>query len=363
MVIYEYTLDIRKGDPTKKPENSISLYTSLYISLLTDLSHTDIHHKHCRHPSDRRIRHLSCRTRPSSLRHRRRQHEVSGRSGSHRLKPRCEIRLHQVAPSVGLRANSHVSCSLVFVYGTISVDLALFVSLPEIHKILRSSVCSNLFLLVADSSSSSSTWHQVYVKLRFFSRIRRLLANSYYEAQILFKTSSGNKRSSGQSADGRTTEILVGDQGETTESINHGDDDDDDSGNSQKSVKKLHFGNLEEKAAAAKEIKRIAGDDWKWRKLMADLGVVSPLVVMLSSEHSPTHRGWLYKLCLSLLAEPALCISYGLWKNRIQPKSRSKIALRQISSRTSLSLNPTSPPASTTLELHHQLRSSSRGKE
>ncbi|KAL4556530.1 hypothetical protein LXL04_039186 [Taraxacum kok-saghyz] len=30
-------------------------------------------------------------TRPSSLRHRRRQHEVSGRSGSHRLKPRKKV--------------------------------------------------------------------------------------------------------------------------------------------------------------------------------------------------------------------------------------------------------------------------------
>ncbi|KAL4585706.1 hypothetical protein LXL04_010330 [Taraxacum kok-saghyz] len=134
---------------------------------------------------------------------------------------------------------------------------------------------------MADSSSSSSTWHQVYVKLRFFSRIRRLLAN---------KTSSGNKRSSDQSPDGRTTEILVGDQGGRTESINHGDDDDDDSGILQKSVKKLHFGNLEEKAAAAKEIKRLAGDDLKRRKLMADLGVIPPLVAMLSSEYSPTHR-------------------------------------------------------------------------
>ncbi|XP_023736947.1 U-box domain-containing protein 7 [Lactuca sativa] len=138
---------------------------------------------------------------------------------------------------------------------------------------------------MADSSSSSSAWHQVYVKLRFFSRIRRLLVN---------KTSTvNNKRceqSSDQSADGRTTEILIIDQGEKSESINHGDDDDDDCGILQKSVKRLHFGNLEEKAAAAKVIKRLAGDDLKQRKLMADLGVIPPLVAMLGSEYTTTHR-------------------------------------------------------------------------
>ncbi|KAL7603290.1 hypothetical protein Lser_V15G16344 [Lactuca serriola] len=139
---------------------------------------------------------------------------------------------------------------------------------------------------MADSSSSSSAWHQVYVKLRFFSRIRRLLVN---------KTSTvNNKRceqSSDQSADGRTTEILIIDQGEKSESINHGDDDDDDDcGILQKSVKRLHFGNLEEKAAAAKVIKRLAGDDLKQRKLMADLGVIPPLVAMLGSEYTTTHR-------------------------------------------------------------------------
>ncbi|CAI9279562.1 unnamed protein product [Lactuca saligna] len=139
---------------------------------------------------------------------------------------------------------------------------------------------------MADSSSSSSAWHQVYVKLRFFSRIRRLLVN---------KTSTvNNKRceqSSDQSADGRTTEILIIDQGEKSESINHGDDDDDDDcGILQKSVKRLHFGNLEEKAAAAKVIKRLAGDDLKQRKLMADLGVIPPMVAMLGSEYTTTHR-------------------------------------------------------------------------
>lgn len=52
----------------------------------------------------------------------------------------------------------------------------------------------------------------------------------------------------------------------------------------QKSVKMLHFGGWEEKEAAAEEIKKLAEEDLKRRKTMAELGVIPPLVDMVGSE-------------------------------------------------------------------------------
>ncbi|KAK6154768.1 hypothetical protein DH2020_009016 [Rehmannia glutinosa] len=52
----------------------------------------------------------------------------------------------------------------------------------------------------------------------------------------------------------------------------------------QRSVKRLHFGSWEEKDAAAKEIIELAGDDLKRRQIMAELGVIPPLVAMVGSE-------------------------------------------------------------------------------
>ncbi|PWA92843.1 ARM repeat superfamily protein [Artemisia annua] len=142
---------------------------------------------------------------------------------------------------------------------------------------------------MADTSSTSSSWYQVYVKLKFFTKIRR----------FVHKRRAGQV--SGQSNDVQTIDLAVVDQGETSEStINHGDDD-DDNGIMQKSVKRLHFGSKEEKAIAAIEIKRLARDDLKRRKLMADLGVIQPLVAMVGSEHIAPHR----RLAIQALLELA----------------------------------------------------------
>lgn len=54
----------------------------------------------------------------------------------------------------------------------------------------------------------------------------------------------------------------------------------------QRSVKKLHFGDCEEKEIAAKEIKRLARKDLRTRKSLAVLGVIPTLVSMLDSEVS-----------------------------------------------------------------------------
>jgi len=68
------------------------------------------------------------------------------------------------------------------------------------------------------------------------------------------------------------------------------DDDDDDSVVLQRSVKRLHFGGLEEKEMAAIEIERLAREDVKMRKLMAELGVIPALVGMVASELAGRRR-------------------------------------------------------------------------
>lgn len=52
----------------------------------------------------------------------------------------------------------------------------------------------------------------------------------------------------------------------------------------RKFVKMLHFGSWEEKEAAAREMKKLAEEDVKRRRIMAELGVIPPLVSMVGSE-------------------------------------------------------------------------------
>ncbi|KAF3452097.1 hypothetical protein FNV43_RR08194 [Rhamnella rubrinervis] len=52
----------------------------------------------------------------------------------------------------------------------------------------------------------------------------------------------------------------------------------------QRAVKRLHFGSWEEKEMAAKEIERLAKEDVKVKKLVAELGVIPVLVNMSASE-------------------------------------------------------------------------------
>lgn len=52
----------------------------------------------------------------------------------------------------------------------------------------------------------------------------------------------------------------------------------------QRSVKRLHFGSWEEKEMAALEIQRIAKEDVKIKRLVAELGVIHVLVSMVASE-------------------------------------------------------------------------------
>ena len=66
--------------------------------------------------------------------------------------------------------------------------------------------------------------------------------------------------------------------------------DDDSSAVLRRSVKRLHFGSWEEKEMAALEIKKLAREDAKMRKLMAELGVIPALVGMVASEEAGRQR-------------------------------------------------------------------------
>ncbi|KAK9051651.1 hypothetical protein SSX86_028279 [Deinandra increscens subsp. villosa] len=128
--------------------------------------------------------------------------------------------------------------------------------------------------MVESSSSPSSTWSQVFMKLKFISKLRR---------RPVHKTSATKP------CDKKQASNLIIDQIESG-NYQENDDDNDESVILQRSVKRLHFGTREEKAAAAREIKRLAGDDLGRRKLMAELGVIPPLVAMVGSEYTTSHR-------------------------------------------------------------------------
>ncbi|KAA8519677.1 hypothetical protein F0562_013878 [Nyssa sinensis] len=121
----------------------------------------------------------------------------------------------------------------------------------------------------APNMSASSPWFIAYTKLRFFTRIRRFLK---------LKTSSKRFGTSDRFDRPRIIDTDKEDQDMDRES--------EDAGSVvlQTSVKRLHFGSCEEKEVAAKEIKRLAKEDLKMRKSLAELGVVPTLVAMVGSE-------------------------------------------------------------------------------
>ncbi|KAF5760823.1 putative armadillo-like helical protein [Helianthus annuus] len=147
-------------------------------------------------------------------------------------------------------------------------------------------------------SPSSSTWSQVLVKLRFFTKIRRFV-----------RKTSTNKGHDGE----RTAEVIV----DHRKSVDANIENDDESSILQRSVKRLHFGTREEKAAAAREIKRLAGgEDLSRRKLMAELGVIPPLVAMVGSEYTISHRRVavqaLFELANGTCTNKALMVEAGI---------------------------------------------------
>ncbi|PSR98624.1 U-box domain-containing protein [Actinidia chinensis var. chinensis] len=112
----------------------------------------------------------------------------------------------------------------------------------------------------------SSDWFSSNIKLRFFTRIRRL-----------FRLKASHKQHT------PSDQVFDADMDAERES--------DCEGNLvilPRAVKRLHFGSWGEKEAAAEEIGRLAKDGLKTRKSLAELGVVPPLVAMVGEEDS----GW-----------------------------------------------------------------------
>lgn len=141
-------------------------------------------------------------------------------------------------------------------------------------------------------TTTSINFYLTYIKLRFFTKVRRFL-------QLKAKSKEQFKPSDQPGID---SEILI--VIEEGEKGIMGKDVDKDSGWMvlQKSVKKLHFGSWDEKEVAAEEIKRLAKEDLKRRKLMAELGVIPPLVSMVGGSEAVLRR---QRLAVQTLTELA----------------------------------------------------------
>ncbi|KAL1834107.1 hypothetical protein DCAR_0104274 [Daucus carota subsp. sativus] len=118
-------------------------------------------------------------------------------------------------------------------------------------------------------SDHTSTWHSTITKLRFFTRIRRFL----------------NPKSSIKPSEPSNTTAKVADMNDQEE-----EKKEQEMVILQRAVKKLLFGSPEEKDIAAKDIKNLAAEALSRRKLMAELGVIPPLVAMAGSEATARQR-------------------------------------------------------------------------
>ncbi|XP_065878473.1 U-box domain-containing protein 7 [Euphorbia lathyris] len=161
----------------------------------------------------------------------------------------------------------------------------------------------------SSSSSSSNFWLGSYEKLKFFSRIRRFLqSKSVQKNKVRTKVTVEEKEAVGAAMD---------------------EDEDDCSVVLQRSVKKLHFGNWEEKEVAAMEIERLAKENVKTRKFMAELGVIPVLVGMLDSDLSSRRRlavKALIELANGTYTNKALMVEAGIFSklpNNIKSEEES----------------------------------------
>ncbi|KAJ6402177.1 hypothetical protein OIU84_014295, partial [Salix udensis] len=126
------------------------------------------------------------------------------------------------------------------------------------------------------SPSSSSICELSCLKFQFFARFRWFLQTK--RAQKSIKT--------------RTKAMVDQEEQAAIPTVNRksSEIDDDSSAVLQRSVKRLNFGSWEEKETAALEIKKLAREDAKMRKLMAELGVIPALVGMVASEEAGRQR-------------------------------------------------------------------------
>ncbi|KAI9198764.1 hypothetical protein LWI28_021769 [Acer negundo] len=128
----------------------------------------------------------------------------------------------------------------------------------------------------SSSLSSSSVWLLSYIKLRFFSRIRRFLQSKTARKRCTESKTGINQQQLEETEQQEEEEVI--------KIMEKQSEVDGDCVVLQKSVKRLHFGSWEEKEMAAMEIQRLAKQDVKFKKLMAELGVIHMLVSMVANE-------------------------------------------------------------------------------
>ncbi|KAG4199575.1 hypothetical protein ERO13_A05G155900v2 [Gossypium hirsutum] len=133
---------------------------------------------------------------------------------------------------------------------------------------------SQVQTLNMSTTSSSSIWFLSCRKLKFFTRIRRFLQSKAARKQY------------GSSASDHSNKLRIVNNTDEEEDlvVEKTESELDGSMALQKSVKRLHFGSCEEKEMAAKAIEKLAQEDVKVRKLMAELGVIHMLVSMVDTE-------------------------------------------------------------------------------
>ncbi|TYI27314.1 hypothetical protein ES332_A05G169300v1 [Gossypium tomentosum] len=133
---------------------------------------------------------------------------------------------------------------------------------------------SQVQTLNMSTTSSSSIWLLSCRKLKFFTRIRRFLQSKAARKQY------------GSSASDHSNKLRIVNKTDEEEDlvVEKTESELDGSMALQKSVKRLHFGSWEEKEMAAKAIEKLAQEDVKVRKLMAELGVIHMLVSMVDTE-------------------------------------------------------------------------------
>ncbi|KAL5989615.1 hypothetical protein ACLOJK_010508 [Asimina triloba] len=170
---------------------------------------------------------------------------------------------------------------------------------------------------------SSPCFFSYSKKLWFFALISRYLRS---------KTSRNRSLVSDQ------LEMAKPAEGDKEEEIGRGIED--DCFVLRKSVKLLHFGDRNERDAAAKEIARLAKEDLKTRKSLAALGVIPTLVSMLDSE-APEHRRTAVRVLIELANETytnkALMVEAGILAKlpklvgALDPSSKREFAILLLS--------------------------------
>lgn len=115
------------------------------------------------------------------------------------------------------------------------------------------------------SSSPSSSWQLSYIRPGFSTCIRKFLRSK----------TAGTEGKAIESSEQNCISAAAIDADKPSE--------EEDSVPLQRAVKRLHFGGLEEKKAAAFEIERLAREDVKVKKLMAELRVIPALVDMVAA--------------------------------------------------------------------------------